>query len=153
NLVSRTTAMIARYRAGRLAKAPGPGAFDAAALRETIVRQFDGYDITGALDSIWHAVRALNQYVESTAPWKLAKDESRAAELDSVLYDLADGIVAVAVALAPYLPETAPRILQALRQPGDLGLGRIGRGSAEPTEGIEPAEPLFPRVDAAAPAA
>jgi Tat protein secretion system quality control protein TatD with DNase activity len=68
NLVSRTTAMIARYRGGRLQRTPAQGAFDAAALREAIVEQFDRYDITGALDSIWQAVRALNQYVESSAP-------------------------------------------------------------------------------------
>jgi methionyl-tRNA synthetase len=153
NLVSRTTAMIARYRDGRVVRAPGPGAFDAAGLRETIVEQFDRYDITGALESIWQAVRALNQHVETTAPWNLAKDEARAAELDTVLYDLADGIVAVAVALAPYLPETAPRILDALRQPEDLSLDRVAAGVAEATEGIEPAAPLFPRVDAPAPAA
>jgi methionyl-tRNA synthetase len=145
--------MIARYRDGRVVRAPGPGAFDAAGLRETIVEQFDRYDITGALESIWQAVRALNQHVETTAPWNLAKDEARAAELDTVLYDLADGIVAVAVALAPYLPETAPRILDALRQPEDLSLDRVAAGVAEATEGIEPAAPLFPRVDAPAPAA
>jgi methionyl-tRNA synthetase len=153
NLVSRTTAMIARYREGRLARSPGRGAFDAAALREAVVEHFDRYDITGALDSIWQAVHALNQHVETTAPWNLAKDEARATELDTVLYDLADGIVAVAVALAPYLPETAPRILEALRQPDDLSLDRVAAGAAEAVEGIEPAAPLFPRVDAAAPAA
>ena len=68
---------------------------------------------------------ALNQHVEASAPWQLAKDEAKAGELDAVLYDLADGIVAVAVALAPYLPETAPRILAALGQSGDLSLDRI----------------------------
>jgi methionyl-tRNA synthetase len=153
NLVSRTTAMIARYRGGRLEKAPGSGAFDATALRESVVEQLDRYDITGALESIWLAVRALNQYVETTAPWNLAKDESRSAELDRVLYDLADGIVAVTVALSPYLPETAPRILDAFRQSGDLSIDRVAAGVAEAVDGIEPAAPLFPRVDAPAPAA
>jgi methionyl-tRNA synthetase len=153
NLVSRTTAMIARYRGGRLDKTPGSGAFDAAALCASVVEQLDRYDITGALDSIWHAVRALNQHVETTAPWNLAKDESRSGELDRVLYDLSDGIVAVAVALAPYLPDTAPRILDALRQSGDLSLDRVAAGAAQAAEGIEPAPPLFPRVDAPTPAA
>jgi methionyl-tRNA synthetase len=147
NLVSRTTAMISRYRGGALAKAPGTGAFDAEALRLTIAEQFDRYDISGALESIWLAVRALNQYVESNAPWNLAKDEARAEDLDRVLYDLADGLVAVAVALSPYLPETAPRILEALRQPTDLSLDRVAAGVAEATEGIEAAAPLFPRVE------
>jgi len=153
NLVSRTTAMIARYREGRLAKTPGPGAFDADALRESIVERLDRYDITGALDEIWQAVRRLNQHVEQSAPWELAKDDAKSAELDAVLYDLADGVCAVAVALAPYLPETSPRILEALRQPPDLALERIGRGAAEAAEGIVPAQPLFPRVDTPTPAA
>ena len=146
NLLSRTTAMVARYRGGRLAKRPGAGAFDADALRETLVERLDRYDITGALDEIWQAIRALNQHVEATAPWVIAKDEARAAELDAVLYDLADGLIAVAVAVSPYLPETAPRILAALGQSPGLALDRVRRGVADEAAEIGPAEPLFPRV-------
>lgn len=148
NLVSRTTAMIARYRDGRLARTPGPGAFDADALRRTLLERLDRYDITGALDEIWQAVRALNRHVEANAPWQLAKEEANASALDRVLYDLADGLCAVAVALASYLPETAPRILAALGQRGDVSLERVRPGVAEEATGIAPAEPLFPRVDA-----
>ena len=52
-----------------------------------------------------------------------------------MLYDLADGLRAVAVALSPYLPETAPRILEALGQPRDarLGAGRVRPARAAPT--------------------
>jgi methionyl-tRNA synthetase len=152
NLLSRTTAMIARYRDGALAKTPGPGAIDADALRAALVEHIDRFDITGALEEIWQAVRRLNQYVEANAPWELAKDESKADELDSALYDLADGLCAVAVAVSPYLPETAPRILDALRQSPDLSLDRVCRGTAEAADGIEPAPPLFPRVEEPTPA-
>jgi len=148
NLLSRTTAMIARYRGGRLARTPGPGAIDADGLREELVARLDRYDISGALEEIWQAVRRMNRHVEATAPWELAKDESSAGALDQVLYDLADGLCAVAVALSAYLPETAPRILDALRQPADLSLDRVRRGVADEAEGIGPAEPLFPRVEA-----
>ncbi len=151
NLVSRTTAMISRYREGSLSMTPGPGVFDADALREALVAHFDRYDITGALEEIWQAVRKLNKYVESTAPWEIAKDESRAAELDSVLYDLVDGLVAVAVAVSPYLTETAPRILDALRQSTDLSLDRVRSQVAEAADGVEPSPPLFPRIDAPTP--
>jgi methionyl-tRNA synthetase len=147
NLLSRTTAMIARYRDGRLARTPGPGVFDATALHEAIVERLDRFDITGALDDIWQAVRRLNQHVEASAPWVLAKDEAKSAELDAVLYDLTDGLAAVAVALSPYLPETAPRILEALGQPADLSLDRVGPQVAQAAEGIEAAPPLFPRID------
>ena len=148
NLVSRTTAMIARYRGGTIEKTDPDPPWDADALRERIVRLLDEFDITGAIDEIWLLVRRLNQYVEETAPWQLAKDEARADELTTVLYNLADGLTAVAVAVSPYLPESAPRILAALGQPvDDLSLDRIRRGTAIPTGGIEPAAPLFPRVE------
>ena len=93
-------------------------------------------------------VRRLNQYVEESAPWQLAKDEARADELTAVLYNLADGLTAIAVAVAPYLPESAPRILEALGQPADdLSLERIRRGTAVAADGIEASPPLFPRVE------
>ncbi len=86
-------------------------------LRDDVAARLDAFDITGALERIWEVVRALNREVETTAPWQLAKDEARAEELDRVLYDLVDGLRAVAIALSAYLPETATAILAALGQP------------------------------------
>ena len=154
NLVSRTTAMIARYRNGVLEQTDADAPWDLDGLRETVVSALDRFEITNALDEIWLLVRRLNQYVEESAPWQLAKDEARSAELTAVLYNLADGLTAIAVALAPYLPDSAPRILAALGQPSDdLSLERIRGRTAVPAEGIEPATPLFPRIElpAAAP--
>jgi methionyl-tRNA synthetase len=151
NLVSRTTAMIARYRDGSIEQSDAIAPWDADALRAEVAAALDRFEITGALDSIWQFVRRLNQYVEESAPWQLAKDDARAGELTDVLYNLADGLTAIAVAVAPYLPESAPRILDALQQPADdLSLERIRRGTAIPTGGIEPASPLFPRVELSA---
>jgi methionyl-tRNA synthetase len=148
NLVSRTTAMIARYRDGSIDRTDTPPPWDADALREEVVVALDGFEITAALEAIWQVVRRLNQYVEETAPWQLAKDDARADELTGVLYNLADGLTAIAVAVWPYLPESAPQILDALRQPSDdLSLDRIRRGTAVATQGIEAAPPLFPRVE------
>jgi methionyl-tRNA synthetase len=154
NLVSRTTAMIARYRDGVLEQTDADPSWDLDGLRETLVSALDRFEITNALDEIWLLVRRLNRYVEESAPWQLAKDETRSAELTAVLYNLADGLTAIAVALSPYLPDSAPRILAALGQPADdLSLERIRSRTAVPAEGIEPATPLFPRVElpAAAP--
>jgi len=148
NLLSRTTAMIARYSGGRLVRpAEGTSPVDAGRLAEETARLLDEYDITRALESIWQVVRDLNRYVEEQKPWELAKDDVRTGELGRVLYNLADGLVAVALTLAAYLPETAPRILKALRQPSDLSWSRIANGVAQATAGIEPAAPLFPRVE------
>jgi methionyl-tRNA synthetase len=148
NLVSRTTAMIARYREGAIAEAEAEPPWDVDALREALVAAFDRFDITGALEEIWQLVRRLNQYVEQSAPWQLAKDDARADELTAVLYHLADGLTAVAVAVSPFLPESAARILDALGQAtDDLSLERIRQGTIVPTGGIEAAPPLFPRVE------
>src|SRR5207237_6871540 len=132
NLLSRTTAMIARYRDGALAKTPGVGAIEAGGLRDALVERLDRFDVTGALEEIWQAVRRLNQHVEANAPWELAKDDAHPELLDRVLYDLADGLCAIAVAVAAYLPETAPKILDALGQgDDDLSLERVRPQTAE----------------------
>ena len=155
NLVSRTTAMIARYRDGRLpaATVAGAGGDQLAGLGDDVAQQLESFDITGALERIWKQVRSLNALVEERKPWELAKDDSGAAALDGTLYELADGLRAVAVVLAPYLPETAPRILESLNQPLDLSWEGVVPGKAVPVEGIEPAAPLFPRVEAPSAAA
>jgi methionyl-tRNA synthetase len=148
NLLSRTTAMIARYRDGAVSPVDGDSPVALDELRVEVAERLDRFDITGALDAIWLVVRRLNQYVETSAPWQLAKDEARAAELDAVLANLAEGLSAVAIAVSSYLPETAPRILEALGQSGDLSWDRIRPGLLRATESIAAAPPLFPRIEA-----
>jgi methionyl-tRNA synthetase len=150
NLVSRTTAMIARYREGRIPAATGESQVSDAieAVKREVPARLDLFDVTGAVDVIWDLVRSLNKHVEQTKPWELAKDDAHAGELDRVLYDLADGLRVAAIALSAYLPQTAPRILQALGQPEDLAWENVEPGRTVTAAGIEPATPLFPRVDA-----
>ena len=147
NLLSRTTAMIARYRDGTVKRVEGAGPVDFDAIRADVAARLDVFDITGALEVIWDAVRKLNQYVTAEAPWQLAKDEANADKLDTVLYTLVDGLTALAVALHAYLPETSPRILAALGQPEEPTWDRVRNGGAVAVEGIAASEPLFPRIE------
>jgi methionyl-tRNA synthetase len=146
NLLSRTTAMVAKYREGRIptSEAQNLGFDD---LGERVASRLDGYDLSGALEEIWSYIRALNGYVTNEKPWELAKDEARRGDLDRVLFTLTDGLRVVAVALAAYLPETAPRILRALGQPEDVGWDRVAHGGTSGAQTIEPAAPLFPRIE------
>jgi methionyl-tRNA synthetase len=155
NLLSRTTALIARFRGGRIVQAETSGEIAAEIDRvaQAVPARLDEYDLTGGLDAVWELIRALNRHVEQTKPWELAKDESRTEELDRVLYELADGLRALAVAVSAYLPETSARILGALRQPDDLSWELVAPGRTTAVEGVEAAEPLFPRVDLPAAAA
>jgi methionyl-tRNA synthetase len=145
NLANRTIAMLLRYRDG----APAPGevdpllAADFAGLPELVSAHIDRAELTAALEAIWQRVRRLNRYVEEQAPWRLAKDEERAEDLDRVLRTLAEGLRSVTVLLWPYLPSSAERLLAALGAPelslagAELGAGAIERVSA--------LEPLFPK--------
>jgi methionyl-tRNA synthetase len=145
NLASRTFAMIGRYRDGTTPDVrhdPGIDAdFDGLAGR--VVELLDAAEVTQALEEIWQRVRRLNRYVEEQAPWKLAKDEARAGDLDVVLATLAEGLRVVTVLLQPWLPATSERLLAALGTPDDaleaaqLGARRVGS--------VEPIEPLFPK--------
>ena len=150
NLASRTLAMLERYRGGVI---PG-GDVDPALregedglgdLRERVCALLDRAEITRALEEIWGAVRRLNRYVEESKPWELAKDGSAGAELDRVLFNLAEGLRVVTLLLAAYIPTAAEALLAALANEG-ADLADFGsRGGGARTERI-PA--LFPKLDA-----
>jgi methionyl-tRNA synthetase len=148
NLLSRTTAMISRYRGGELPAGPGSPeiAVRLDALHTEAARLFDTWEVSDALEAVWDVVRELNRHVERTKPWQLAKDD-KTADLDAVLYDLADGLRSIAVALGSVQPESVSRILVALGQPEDLAWAGVASGGLRPAGGIAPAAPLFPRVE------
>jgi methionyl-tRNA synthetase len=149
NLLSRTTAMIARYRDGSLRSGNGSRLAEAVErVAADVPALVDAWDLTGALETVWELVRTLNRHVEQTKPWELAKDDAAAGELDRVLFELADGLRATALALWAFVPETAERILTSLGQPLDPGWEGVAAGRTVAADAIEPATPLFPRVDA-----
>jgi methionyl-tRNA synthetase len=145
NLASRTLAMVARYRDGRLPQAEVDPelAADFDGLVDRIAERIDRVELTQALDDIWQRVRRLNRYVEEQAPWQLAKDPERAADLDGVLHTLAEGLRVVTVLLAPWIPEASAKLLAALGTPDtSLESARVG---ARTIETVQPLEPLFPK--------
>jgi methionyl-tRNA synthetase len=161
NLASRTLAMILRYRDGTLsghtggdgdgtlsghtgADGDGTLAADFAGLGERVAGLIDRVELTSALDEIWTGVRRLNRYVEEQAPWQLAKDPARAADLDRVLATLAEGLRVVSVLLHPYLPDSTRHLLGALGAP-DVSLIAAGFGQGK-IESVQALEPLFPKI-------
>lgn len=154
NLLSRTTALIAKFRAGRVTVAPTPGEEEKVrALREGVAAKLDVYDLGGAVEDVWEYIRSLNRYVTQEKPWELAKDAAAADRLDRILYTLADGLRVAAVALHAYLPESTPKILSALRQSEDFGWDQVAYGLTTAADGVTASEPLFPRIEAPAAAA
>ncbi len=144
NLASRTLAMIDRYREGVVPDAAPDHEIGLEGLDGIVRGLLDDAEISRALEEIWARVRRLNAYVEENKPWELAKDQGGADKLDSVLYNLAEGIRFLALLLHPYMPESSGRVLDALAE-GNRELDAFGarRGGQR----IERIPPLFPKLD------
>ncbi len=146
NLANRTLSMIGRYRDGAVPEADAEpelaAAFDGAT--DGFIALLDEAELTQALEHVWKLVRRLNQYVEETAPWKLAKEDGEAERLDSVLYGLAEGLRVVTLMLHAYMPEATGKLLDAF---GEDGRGLNGFGSRGGGQRIGELAPLFPKLD------
>jgi methionyl-tRNA synthetase len=103
-----------------------------------------------ALQAIWELVGAANKYIDETAPWTLAKSSENRERLATVMYNLIEGVRLIALLVAPYLPETAGKIVRTLGGDAtDLGLeGKDQWGGLKPGVRVAKAEPLFPRIEA-----
>jgi methionyl-tRNA synthetase len=146
NLASRTLAMIGRYRDGVVPDVPVDPSLQEAfeGLVPEVCRLLDRAEITQALDRIWQRVRRLNRYVEEQAPWQLAKDDAKRAQLDTALRSLAEGLRTVTVLLHPYIPDAAGKLLRALGEE-DLALGTAAFGARPGGGRAASLEPLFPK--------
>lgn len=148
NVISRIVSLLHRHRNG-IPPDPGAAPLDAVAgLTERTRELLRSFELRRAAQAIVDAVSALNQHLEQTAPWKLAKDPTAARELDAVLsQDLATARV-IADALSPITPLLADRarrqltavpalpalepLIQRLEVAHDLGLAGTWRITQAP---------------------
>ena len=116
NLVSRALTMCEKYCEGKvpLVKGLDPESEVIKQAASTAVGKtskcMEEIDFSGALNSIWVFIKLLNQYVEKTAPWTLAKNNEK-EKLDGVIYTMLEGIRIISVLLAPFIPETSEKIV------------------------------------------
>src|SRR5919204_849084 len=119
NLVSRVTSMIERYAGGRV---PAPNEGESERLvRERAQRSLREHDAAAerllfseALAAIFALVQEANQHFQRTQPWKLAKDETKAREVDGSLYAGLEAVRLIGYLLYPYTPNVSANILELL---------------------------------------
>ena len=157
NLVSRSVAMIDKYFEGIV---PAPAAeaaseFDAdlKALAETVGNDAAAYlekmDFPNALASIWKLISRANKYIDETAPWVLAKDENKKAQLGTVLYNLMECIRISTILLTPFMPLVPGKVAE---QTGQQLEGRTWAdgctwGNVETGVKVCKKDAIFPRID------
>ena len=159
NLVNRSLNMLNKYYSG---KVPAETTFTVAALEdlrqglikqvnslsERVLASIQAFDLDGALEQVWSLVREANQFVNESAPFKLAKDESRKQDLAASMHALCEVVHALAFAIKPFLPEAADKIASQLGIDLEAKLQDAlswGRLSADHQIGTP--EPLFARLD------
>jgi len=127
NAVQRTTVMIQKYQNGLIGTIP-PAEHDVAQYEAAMTEcRFDR-----ALDEVWEQVRGLNQYIEESKPWTIAKENDE-EHLREVLAYMASNLLEIADLLKPFLPDTSAKITAIFSE-----------GIIRPLEGT-----LFPRQETA----
>ncbi|MDR2646672.1 MAG: methionine--tRNA ligase [Oscillospiraceae bacterium] len=160
NLVNRTLAMNNKYFGGIVQAPAARDALDAEVndfakmTAEQYATRLDACRIADAVETVMSLAKRLNKYIDETAPWALAKDESLSPRLGTVLYTLLENIRVLAFLLAPVMPRTAQNILSQL-QPDcnpkailDAGIGAMEEKLPVGGKTTETPTPLFARLDA-----
>jgi methionyl-tRNA synthetase len=148
NLVNRSLSMLRRYRDGKVPAVSTELQPDAAKAIADAIEDLREYRLKAALEAIWSLVDRANQYVDRTAPFKLAKDPANAARLDEVLYNLVEVCRVLAVLLSAFLPDTATKIYTQLGLTGPVdGLNTLQWGGLKSGHTIGEIAALFPRRD------
>ncbi len=152
NLVSRSLAMAVKYCGG---KVPERGPIDEAdrdliqrgeSLVEVLESSFEALKFHRALAAVWELVNAANKYIVETQPWLLDRDESSAGRLEAVMYTVLETLRFVAVALSPFMPDSAAEILRRLGVNGSPSLAEMREwGGLAPGNPLDKGNALFPR--------
>ena len=147
NLLSRISNLLKKFFDSRIPQdeddsSEGLDVKSKAVETVAIVRgKIDVMRVNEAIEIILQFVRSINKYIETKAPWKLAKEEPEIA--GKVLFTAAEALRVSAILLSPIMPNRTQTVLET------LGATESGLDWGGLTSGIEVKlhDPLFPRIN------
>lgn len=159
NLVSRSLTMVHKYFKGRLPEPQAPEEADED-LRESALELIDRYErlmreqaFHKALISVWEVIGKVNKYIDTMAPWVLAKSDRD--RLSTVIFHIVETLKIVSALIWPFMPGSAEKIQDQLglaRKGVDLKLADLRVwGKERPARTMFKAPALFPRIEAKGP--
>jgi methionyl-tRNA synthetase len=156
NLISRTLAMTKKYFD---LKVPALGEmtqedkefqeFVINAKNQTIDFIEKDFDVTRATNEIFSIFAKANKYVDTAAPWTLAKDPEKQDQLKTVMYNLLEAINIGSKLLWPFLPFSTQKVLKAMGEQNKNFDSISHFGTLPPDTVLGQVEVLFPRLDIA----
>ncbi|WP_027397591.1 methionine--tRNA ligase [Anaerovibrio lipolyticus] len=157
NLLHRSLNMVGKFQNGEVLAPKGKSEIDESLIGDAMdaVKAFEegmaDMKISNAVKAVWAFIGRANKYIDETAPWALAKDESKKQELANVMYNLIESMRIISVMIAPYMPVTAEKVWQQLNIPGDFNDVRLDDiktwGGTPAGMHIGEAQQLFPRIE------
>ncbi len=155
NLLSRSTAMVGKYFGGTLPAAQKAGPEDdeliamLTALREKYAAQMEKFQMQNALAEVFRVISRANKYIDETAPWVLAKDETKKPRLARVLYNLVETLRVCGTLLTPFMPESMAKLAAQIgADESAMSWENAGKYGVLPAEvSVTKGENLFPRID------
>ena len=155
NLLNRTVAMINKYFEGEVpVYVENVTDFDAdlaAVVADSLAqyhKQMNAVDYPRALEAVWNIISRTNKYIDETAPWILAKDEVKRADLAAVMVHLAASLRVVAHLIQPFMMTTSNAIMEQLGLGADFDLENLNlAGLPTGVKVVAKGTPIFPRLD------
>lgn len=147
NLVKRTVSMANQYFGGKVDKVEGDAEYveKANGLHALVEECIGRYSCSDALEKIFEFVSYSNKYIDLTKPWVLNK-EGDSKRLQTVIYDLLEGIRIIASELLAFIPTKASEILEDLGSEKPQSLEGIRFGQTE-TFTVGEGRVLYMRLD------
>ena len=158
NLLHRTMNMIGKFQNGVIEAATTKSKTDDILMGDSweLVSAYESgmekMEISPVIRRLWTFIGRANKYIDETAPWALAKDPEKKAELATVMYNLAESLRVISVLISPFMPETAPKIWAQIGMTQDFASVRLSDvktrwGGIPAGQHIGEAEQLFPRIE------
>ena len=122
NLVNRTVSMTNKYFGGVVTNKGAAEEVDAdlKAVMEHAAKAVDAkmneLRVADAMTEIFNLFKRCNKYIDETMPWVLAKDEAKKDRLETVLWNLIQGISAGGRLLEAFMPSASQKILAQLNE-------------------------------------
>jgi len=151
NLASRAMAMVEKYCDGVVPAAARPdvesGDDEDIATYHAAMHGERGWLLHEGLQAVYRMTARANEYTAATAPWGVAKDPARRAELEQILASLIRRIAKQTVLLAPFMPNKVETVWGQLGAPGTAAGVRFDALTAIDVTGwrVTKDEALFPR--------
>ncbi len=161
NLFSRVLSMTVRYFKGEVRAAhPDTEKEKALSLAPEAAKTIEDFrqamslcEFHKGVGAVWHYISVMNKYIDTTEPWVLAKHQDTLPALETVLYNLLEGLRVVSCLIYPIMPQTSEKIQKA------IGIAKTEKefysleetavwGQVKKGTHIQSPEILFPRIEA-----